>query len=77
MVLKGILEILAFHPEYLDLTETEVLHTGGHLPVVPDVDELPGVSLPSVAEEHGQRLVEVSLQKNNQCSSPLSRGGNN
>ena len=64
---------LAFHPEDLDLTETEVLHASRHLPVVPDVDELPRVALPSVTEKHGERLVKISLQKktNNQYPSPL------
>ena len=63
---------LAFHPEYLNLTETEVLHAGGHLPVIPDVDELSRVSLPSVTEKHRERLVKISLQKNNQCRPPLT-----
>ena len=68
---------LTFHPEYLDFTETEVLHAGRHLPVVPDVDELSRVALPSVTEKHRERLVKISLKKNNQCSSPLKRCGIN
>ena len=62
MVLKGILEILAFHPEYLNLTETEVLHTGRHLPVVPDVDELSQLASSVVAGELHLLLMEPSFK---------------